>query len=45
MKRQRKSYTRKPKLEAASLVFDYPFYDFEFEGYDPAPTIKAVVAV
>ena len=37
-----------PKLvikQRPSTLFDYAFEDFEFEGYDPHPHIKAVVAV
>ena len=26
-------------------IFDFKFEDFEFEGYDPDPTIKAKVSV
>ena len=37
-----------PKLRIARQVpsiFDFRYEDFEFEGYDPAPAIKAAVAV
>lgn len=37
-----------PKLvikQRPPTLFDYAFEDFEFEGYDPHPHIKAVVAV
>ncbi|MFZ4211544.1 thymidylate synthase, partial [Pantoea endophytica] len=28
-----------------SSIFDYQFDDFEIEGYDPHPAIKAPVAI
>lgn len=33
------------KLRKAASIFDYDFDDIEVEGYDPHPTIKAVVSV
>ena len=33
------------KLRKAASMFDYDFDDIEVEGYDPHPTIKAVVSV
>nr|WP_306482595.1 thymidylate synthase [Corynebacterium riegelii] len=33
------------KLREAASIFDYDFDDIEVEGYDPHPTIKAVVSV
>src|SRR5699024_1107355 len=33
------------KLNKAKSIFDYTFDDFELEGYDPHPTIKAPVSV
>lgn len=33
------------KLKKAKSIFDYSFEDFEVEGYDPHPAIKAPVSV
>lgn len=33
------------KLKKAQSIFDYSFEDFEVEGYDPHPAIKAPVSV